>query len=113
MAEDEILPAERGEMGSERYVRNPDFVYRWIVDEAVLVPVCRRVTDTRCLYTLNEVGAFVWERLDRPTAPAELQAAILDEFDADPRIVAQDLGDYLEGMVGIGAVRRIVPVREA
>jgi hypothetical protein len=90
-----------------RYERNPDFIFRKIVDEAVLVPIRRDVADMECIYTLSEVGALIWQELDAPATEAELQRAILDEYEADPETVSADLDRFLHGMVGIGAIREV------
>lgn len=89
-----------------RYERNPDFVFRTIVDEAVLVPIRRQVADMDHIYTLNAVGAFVWGRLDGTATFAGLEAAIIDAFAAEPGVVAGDLRDFLLEMETIGAIRR-------
>ena len=90
-----------------RYERNPDYIFRKIVDEFVLVPIHQDVADMDCIYTLNPLGAFVWERLDKPATEAELQAAILDEYAAAAQTVASDLEGFLQEMVAIGAVRKV------
>lgn len=90
-----------------RYQRNPDFIFRRIVDEAVLVPIHHDVADMDCIYTLNEVGALIWQRLAEPATEAELRQAILDEFEAEPETVAADLGRFIEGMMAVDAVRRV------
>ena len=92
--------------GEVRYERNPDYIYRKIVDELVLVPIHQDVADMDCIYTMNPVGAFVWERLDQPATQAELQAAMLDEYAAEPEVVAADLENFLGEMVAIGALRK-------
>jgi len=88
-----------------RYERNPDFIFRRIVDEAVLVPIQQDVADMDCIYTMNPTGALIWERLEKPATPAELQAALLDEYEADPGSLASDLKNFLDEMAAIGAVR--------
>ena len=90
-----------------RYERNPHFIYRRIVDEAVLVPIHQDVADMECIYTLNDVGAFIWQRLAAPASEAELQQAVLAEYAAEPETVAADLGRFLEGMAAAGAIRRV------
>ena len=90
-----------------RYERNPDFIYRTIVDEAVLVPIRQDVADMDCIYTLNDVGALIWGKLAEPATGAELQQAILDEYAADPETVSADLSRFLEGMAAVGAIRRV------
>ena len=89
------------------YERNPDFIYRNILDEAVLVPIHQDVADMDCIYTLNGVGAFIWEHLDRPINQAGLQSALLDEYDADPEVLAADLQLFLDEMTAIGALRKV------
>ena len=90
-----------------RYVRNEDFVHRRIVDEMVLVPIRQNIADMDAIYTINPVGAFVWERLDKPATLAELQAAVLDEYAAEPQEVAADLEGFVQEMLSIDAIRRV------
>lgn len=90
-----------------RYERNPDFIFRKIVDEMVLVPIHQDVADMDCIYTLNEVGASVWGKLDRPATRAELRSGLLEEYDADPEMLAADLEGFLAEMAVIGAVREV------
>lgn len=93
------------EQKETRYERNPDFIFRRIVDEAVLVPIHQDVADMDCIYTLNEVAALIWQRLAEPATGAELQQAVLGEYETDPEKVAADLGRFLEGMAAINAIR--------
>jgi len=90
-----------------RYERNPEFIFRRIVDELILVPIHQDVADMDCIYTLNDVGAFVWARLEAPATEAELKRAILDEYAADSEAVAVDLDRFLRGMVDIDAIRQV------
>lgn len=90
-----------------RYARNPDYVYRMVVGEAILIPIRGQVADMECIYTLNDVGALVWRKLETPATEAELQRAILDEYEADAQAVTADVEEFLQGMVVVGAIRRI------
>lgn len=87
-----------------RFSRNPDFIFRKIVDEYILVPIHRDVADMECIYTLNPVGAFIWQELETPSTMEELKNAMLDEYDAEQEIINADLFDFLEEMASIGAV---------
>ncbi len=88
-----------------RYERNPDFIYREIVGEAVLVPVRQQAGGADCLYTLNAVGTLVWQKLAAPATEAELHGAILDAFEIDAETAAADLDRFLQGLLAIDAVR--------
>ena len=89
-----------------RYERNPNFVFRRIVDEAVLVPIQQEVVDMDCIYTLNPVGALIWEKLEEGATLAELEAAVLGGFDAEPKAVTADLAEFLAELEAAGEVRR-------
>jgi hypothetical protein len=90
-----------------RYERNPDYIFRKIVDELVLVPMRQDVADMDCIYTLNGLGAFVWDRLDGRMSLAEIHAAILNEYASDAETVAADLQDFVQELESAGAVRRV------
>ena len=90
-----------------RYVRNPDYVFRKIVDETVLVPIHHDVGNMDCIYTLNGVGAFVWHLLAEPATQTELHAAIMAEYDVDADVSAADLQGFLNEMTAIGAIRKV------
>lgn len=90
------------------YDRNRDFVFRKIVDEMILVPVHSDVADMNCIYSLNEMGAFIWERLDRPKTPKELEQEILNEFSVTPEIAGVDLENFLAEMLAIGALKKVM-----
>lgn len=42
-------------------------------------------------YGLDPVGAFIWKQLREPRTVADLQAAILDEYDVDEQKCREDL----------------------
>lgn len=88
------------------FMRNPDFIFRKVVNEIVLVPIHQDVADMESIYTLNELGAFVWEQLGQPASIASLQHAILEEYEADPELVSVELQEFLDQLVEFGAVAR-------
>ena len=90
-----------------RYKKNPDFIYRKIVDESILVPIHRDVANMESIYTLNSVGAFIWEFLAQPANREELQMAVLKEYDADPEILSEDIERFLSQMIAIGAIQEV------
>jgi hypothetical protein len=89
------------------YERNPAYIFRKVVDEFILVPIHQDVADMDCIYTLNGVGAFIWEHLVQPTTQADLQAAMLDEYAADPELLIADLERFLGEMSTIGALQKV------
>jgi len=95
------------EANGTRYERNKDFIYRSIVNEAVLVPIHQDVADMECIYTLNSLGAFIWERMAQPLTQDELLANIQGEYDVDPSVLVVDLENFIQEMTTIGAIRKV------
>lgn len=92
---------------NKAYTRNPDFIFRKIVEEMILVPIVHDTADMDCVYALNELGATVWSLLEAPRAHQDLREAILSEYDAEPEAVSADLDSFLSDMLEIGAIQEV------
>ena len=90
-----------------RYQRNHEFIYRKIADESVLVPIHKDVADMESIYTLNAVGAFIWDLLDEPSSLTGILDAVMDAYDADPEVVAEDVENFIHEMTAIDALREV------
>jgi len=87
------------------FIRNPDFVYRKVIEETILVPVHMDIADMDGIYTLNEIGAFVWEQLGTSLTLEHLQNLVLDEYDVSPETAKSDLKTFLGELLAIGALQ--------
>ena len=67
------------------------FVLRNIVDEFILMPTGDNIGKFNGTVLLNEVSAFVWEKLQNPISKEDLLKAILDEFEVDKAVAVADL----------------------
>lgn len=77
---------------------SPGIVPRKTGDEYVLVPVSDNIADMDSVYTLNETGAFIWERLDGKSTLAEIISCMQSEFDVDAETAKNDLLDFVTEM---------------
>ena len=59
-----------------------DFILRNIAGQTVVLPSGGDL-DLNMMITLNETGAFLWERMQQETDEATLVAALLAEYDVD------------------------------
>ena len=91
---------------NERFLRNPDYIFRKIVDELVLIPIHKDVADMDSIYSLNDVGAFIWEQLANPINLEELNNAVMQEFDGEAEIVTSDVQSFIADLSEFGAVLR-------
>ncbi len=78
-----------------RYYRNPDFIFRNVAGEAVLIPLLKDVADLEAIYTLNEVGVFIWERMEMPVTIAEIKQKLMEVFEVDEELLDKDLGLFI------------------
>jgi len=90
-----------------QYAHDSSMVYREIAGEAILVPIRQHKADLDSIYTLDEVGAFVWSLIDGRRTVQDLVAAVLDEYDVGPQEVEADLTDFLRDLEQIGALRSV------
>lgn len=71
------------------------FVLRNIVGEHILMPVGDNIGRFKGTILLNEVSAFIWEKLQSPVSREELLKAILEEFEVEEPVAAADLDALL------------------
>ncbi len=89
---------------SRRYQRSPDFVWRRIGDEYILVPIRRLTSEIDNIYTTNEVAGRIWELIDPERDTAEILDAIVEEFDVNAEQAESDLLQLLSQLEQAGAV---------
>lgn len=72
------------------------FVLREIGGKHIVVPVGSQSVDFRCIITLNETGAFLWQQLQEDKNAEELVAALLEEYEVSAEVAAADVQAFLE-----------------
>lgn len=78
------------------------FALRTIVDEYILMPTGTNIDKFDGTVVLNEVSAFLWEKLQRPTTQEELLRALLDEYEVSRERAEKDLEGLLQTFVQLG-----------
>jgi hypothetical protein len=71
------------------------FVLRQIAGDYVIIPTGKTTLDFNGLITVNEQGAFLWEKLSQDTTQAELVAALLEEYEVDEPTARADVEEFL------------------
>jgi len=74
------------------------FLLRRVGDNHIVVPVGARSVDFRCIITLNDTGAFIWEKLQQPCAAEDVVNALLNEYDVTADVAAADVAAYITAM---------------
>ena len=92
---------------TERYARNPDFIFRKIADEVILVPVRSTGNPMGSVYTLNEIGAFIWNLLDGKNTMEDVRDRLVEQFEVEPEVAEADVKAFL---ARLETARAVLPV---
>ena len=71
------------------------FFMRQIAGQTVVLPG-GDVLELNMMITLNETGAFLWERLNEDTCVEALVAALLGEYDVDEKTARQAVEAFVQ-----------------
>ena len=80
---------------------------RVIAGETLIIPVRNRVGDLSAIYTLNEVGARVWQMIEGGARVSQMVEALSHEYDVMADQAARDVVELLDSMEAAGLVRRL------
>ena len=80
------------------------FVLRNVVDEFILMPTGDNIGLFNGTVLLNEVSAFVWEKLKNPISKEDLLKAVLDEFEVEKAVAAADLDALIATLKEYGVI---------
>ncbi|PYS48142.1 MAG: hypothetical protein DMF68_14055 [Acidobacteria bacterium] len=89
------------------FIKADDLMARNIAGETLIVPIRNRVGDLSSIYTLNEVGARVWQMIDPSRSVNQIVETISDEYDVARAEAARDVVELLDSMESAGLIRSI------
>ena len=78
--------------------QSTSIVTRKTGNEYVLVPITNNIADMNSVYTLNETGAFIWEKIDGKRDLEEIIGALIEEYDIDRSSAESDVFSFIENM---------------
>lgn len=73
-------------------------IKRIVAGDTVLVPVGSAVYDANGLFVLNELGGFLWDRLEAASGPEDLVRAVLDEYEVAEATARADIQAFLSDL---------------
>lgn len=79
--------------------RSDKAMARRVGDEIVILDV-----DSGRYFGLNEVGAFIWDRIEPGVDRAELIAAVVAAYDVDTQQAEGDINDLLSDLTDRGLI---------
>ncbi len=79
-----------------------ELIKRDIAGDTILVPVGKTVYESNGLFVLNELGGFLWDRLEQAEDEKALLDAVLAEYDVAPEVAQADIREFLEKLQTLG-----------
>lgn len=76
-----------------------EFILREIAGEYVIIPTGKTVLSFNGLISVNEVGAFLWNMLQKDVTVDELVTGVLEEYDVDEETAREDIQAFLDVLV--------------
>jgi hypothetical protein len=78
------------------------FVSRTIAGDVIIVPVRGGVGDLDAIFTLNSVGATIWNLIDGVTPIERLAAAVSNEYEVSESAAQGDVATFVQLLIGKG-----------
>ena len=76
-----------------------EFILREIAGEYVIIPTGKTVLSFNGLISVNEVGAFLWNMLQKDVTVDEMVTGVLEEYDVDEETAREDIQAFLDVLV--------------
>ena len=87
------------------FTKEGDLVTRDVAGESIIVPIKGHVGDLEGVFTLNELGATIWQLINGQTTARELVEAVRNEYDVGAAEAEKDVVDFLRSLEDAGLVR--------
>lgn len=71
------------------------YVLREVAGSNIVVPLGNAEVSFKGIMTLNDVGTFIWKKLEAGATKEELLEAVLSEYDVSEEIASKDIDIYI------------------
>ena len=86
------------------FAKEKELVTREVAGERIIVPIKGHVGDLEGVYTLNELGAMIWQLINGQTTARELAEAVKNEYDVGAAEAEKDVVDFLQSLEDAGLI---------
>jgi hypothetical protein len=80
--------------------KSKDLAFRVLGDEAMVANF-----PNSCLYNLNPVGTFIWERVDGKSSLGQIAAHLANEYNIDFAVACRDCQQFIDELVEEGLLQ--------
>lgn len=79
-----------------------ELIKREIGGESFLIPLGKSVYTHNGIFTLTELGAFIWDLLPQAESADDILEKVLEEYDVDRETAQKDIDVFIEKLRGMG-----------
>lgn len=72
------------------------FILREVAGNFIVVPVGKAAIDFNGIITLNQTGAFLWEKMNKEVTVEELVKHLLDEYNVEKEVAINDITNFIK-----------------
>lgn len=83
-----------------------EFVLREIAGDYIIIPTGKMALKFNGLITVNEVGATLWELLQKDVTMEQLVQGVLDEYDVEESVAREDIQEFLDTLEKGGILKK-------
>ncbi|WP_282039837.1 PqqD family protein [Saccharicrinis aurantiacus] len=86
------------------YKKSIDFVEKQIGNETVLVPISDNIADMNKVFTLNEVGTFIYSKINNKNSVSDILSALTEEYEVNAMIAQNDMEQFISHAISKGVI---------
>ena len=79
-----------------------EFVIRKIADNYVIIATGSEALDFKGIITINEVGAFIWNKIKENADFEAVVRAVLEEYNIDEETARNDCKEFVDSLIEHG-----------
>ena len=76
-----------------------DFMLREVAGNFVVVPVGKASENFRGVINLNEIGAFIWRKIEAGLEESEIATALTEEYNVSLEQAKEDVSKFINKLV--------------
>lgn len=89
------------------FIKDENLMARNIAGETLIVPIRNSIGDLNSIFTLNEVGARIWQLIDGQRSVHQIAGVISTEYDVAEALAITDVLELFDSMQQAGLVRPV------
>ena len=83
---------------TEIFQNKAKFATRKVGNEMVLVPIKNNIATMNEMFTMNEVGCFIWDSIDGRNTENVIITSVVEAFDIDVKTAFEDYDAFIESV---------------